>query len=141
MKKGLWVTDSSTKDRLLAKAKLMGASSVCVRTDNHWLKESIADFHAEGIEVYGWRWPAVEDKGFEDSHYFAQNQADHVANELDARRPGWIRARRRGGIRPSKQGLELRDGRPDLADKGLLRDNSRGRGRDRRRPPWQWTLS
>jgi hypothetical protein len=56
VKKGLWVTNTSNRARLLAKAQLMDATSVAVRTDNEWLLDSIAEFHAAGIEVYGWRW-------------------------------------------------------------------------------------
>jgi hypothetical protein len=82
MKKGLWITNGSSAERLLAKARMMKATSVCVRTDNHWLPAAIPLFHDAGIEVYAWRWPAVKDEGFHDKHYFADHQAEYVAAEL-----------------------------------------------------------
>jgi hypothetical protein len=82
VKKGLWITNSPSADRLLAKAQIMRATSVCVRTDNHWLPGAIPNFHAAGIEVYAWRWPAVYDEGFHDRYYFADDQAKYVADEL-----------------------------------------------------------
>jgi hypothetical protein len=57
--KVLWVVHYAQLDAFLAKAVDIGASGVAIRTDNHDVAAAIPKFHAKGIKVYGWRWPAA----------------------------------------------------------------------------------
>jgi hypothetical protein len=76
----LWIVTGEQND-LLAHAKRIEASAVAIRTDNHWLRGSIAVFHAAGIKVYGWRWPGVRPTD-DPPNYYAPDQANYVANVL-----------------------------------------------------------
>lgn len=78
--KVLWTVRGEQND-LLAHAKRIGASAVCVRTDNPWLASAIGTFHGAGIAVYGWRWPGVRPTD-DPPHYYAPDQADFVARIL-----------------------------------------------------------
>jgi hypothetical protein len=79
-KKTLWIVNGAQND-LLAHAQKIGAQAVAIRTDNHWLKDSIPVFHRAGINVYGWRWPGVKPSN-DPPNYFAPDQAKFVVDFL-----------------------------------------------------------
>jgi len=83
-RKTLWVVSiaGGAHERLLHHARACGADAVCIRTDNADLPAAIGRFHAEGIEVLGWRWPAVVPRPESRTHYYALDEADHVARVL-----------------------------------------------------------
>jgi hypothetical protein len=72
---------AAMEDRVLAHALACGANGVCIRTTNSRLPAAIARFHAAGLKVYGWRWPAVVPTSGS-SHYFATDEANYVATQL-----------------------------------------------------------
>lgn len=83
-RKILWVVAMRTQleeDRLLAHARAIAADGVCVRTTNARLAASIGRFHAAGMKVYGWRWPAVVPTTVS-VHYYAIDEANFVAQQL-----------------------------------------------------------
>lgn len=83
-RKILWIVGmgtASAESRLLDHAMASGADGVCVRTTNARLRDAIARFHARGLKVYGWRWPAVRPTTSA-PHYFARDEAAHVATQL-----------------------------------------------------------
>lgn len=84
--KTLWIAFEHTAADLIAKAKLMGASAVAVRTmnpsnDNPLDKLTIARYHEAKLKVYGWMFPAIEPGRYENFRY-AKDEADHVATKL-----------------------------------------------------------
>jgi len=78
--KVLWLV-TGDQNALLAHARQIAAKAVAVRTDNPWLKDSIAEFHRYGIDVYGWRWPGVRPSN-DPPNYYAPEQAAFVAGVL-----------------------------------------------------------
>lgn len=84
MKKALWDTsmDSGNVDTLLQHAVKVGAQTVCIRTTSAALPAAIPKFAAKGISVYGWRWPAVDQKTYHAPHYYALDEAKYVAGTL-----------------------------------------------------------
>jgi hypothetical protein len=85
MTKVLWAVSMKTqaaKARILANAKAIGATHVCIRTDNVLLAGAIKPFHAAGLKVYGWRWPAVTPGPHTAAHYYAMDEAHHVTTVL-----------------------------------------------------------
>lgn len=83
-RKVLWVvgmTTAAQESRLLNHAQACRADAVCIRTTNSRLSNAIGRFHAAGIKVYGWRWPAVRPTTAA-AHYFAIDEANHVAQAL-----------------------------------------------------------
>jgi hypothetical protein len=78
--KVLW-TYNVDKKGFLDKAKYIGASGVCIRTDLNWLAEAIPEIQNDGIKVYAWRWPAVRPtRGV--PHYYAPDEAKYVIDTL-----------------------------------------------------------
>jgi hypothetical protein len=80
----LWTVgmhDQNEEERLLSHAQAVGATGVAVRTSNGRLPDAIGRFHAEGIRVYGWRWPARRSTT-SPPHYYAPEQAAYVAETL-----------------------------------------------------------
>ncbi|AVH68507.1 hypothetical protein [Nostoc sp. 'Peltigera membranacea cyanobiont' N6] len=57
--KVLWVVDYDTLNWFVDRATYVKATAVAIRTDND-LDQAIPAFHAQGIKVYGWRWPSAE---------------------------------------------------------------------------------
>ncbi len=68
--------------QVLARAQQMGATAVCVRTDNAALPAAIPVFHAAGIGVRGWRWPAVQPGPHGAPHYYALDEAQYLTTVL-----------------------------------------------------------
>ena len=82
-RKVMWSVNMTTRaieNRIRDHALAGGADAVCIRTSNKGLEESIPRFHAAGLKVYGWRWPAVEETSA--PHHFAPMEAQHVALRL-----------------------------------------------------------
>jgi len=81
--KVLWAVSMTAAQEatLAAHAKAAGANAVCIRTSNTRLAGAIGRFHALGIKVYGWRWPAAKPIDSA-SHYYALDEADFVAGQL-----------------------------------------------------------
>jgi hypothetical protein len=80
----LWTVFMRTpaeETQLLNHAKAAGATAVAVRTSNLILPAAIGRFHAAGLKVHGWRWPACRPVSTP-PHYFAPKQADYVAKTL-----------------------------------------------------------
>ncbi|MET0382498.1 MAG: hypothetical protein ABW032_03650 [Burkholderiaceae bacterium] len=93
MKKALWVTSfgSGDFDRLLDHAMEAGVRLLCIRTTSKALPNFIEKFKEHGIDVYGWRWPAVVPGPHSAPHYFAAQEADYVATTLiPAKLAGYI---------------------------------------------------
>jgi hypothetical protein len=85
MTKVLWTVDMSTaalQAALLADAQAAGATIVCIRSDNATLPAAIAPFHAAGISVWAWRWPAVLPGPHGAPHYYAIDEANYVVGVL-----------------------------------------------------------
>lgn len=84
MKKALWVTsfNSGAIDRLLDHCSEAAVELLCIRTTSSALPDAIGRFAEHGIDVYGWRWPAVVSGQHSAPHYFAKDEADYVANTL-----------------------------------------------------------
>jgi hypothetical protein len=82
--KTLWIVgmkQAADEARLLAHAKSAKATVVCIRTTNPRLPGAINRFRAEGIEVFGWRWPACKPTNAS-VHYYALDEADYVVEKL-----------------------------------------------------------
>jgi len=82
--KVLWVVDMSDRhdEQAIAQhAATIGANTVCIRTSSPILADAIPRFHAAGMKVYAWRWPAVVPTR-RPPHYFATDQANFVATTL-----------------------------------------------------------
>lgn len=82
--KVLWdvsMTTQASEIQLLTHAKAAGATGVAIRTSNARLKGAIGRFGAEGIKVYGWRWPARR-AVTSPANYFAPDQANFVVDTL-----------------------------------------------------------
>jgi hypothetical protein len=56
--KVLWVVNYDSMQDFLTQAVGIGATAVAIRSDND-LAKAITAFHAEGMKVYGWRWPSA----------------------------------------------------------------------------------
>lgn len=85
MTKVLWVVDmksAASQARLLADAKAMKASHICVRSDNATLPAAIGKFHAVGLKVFAWRWPAVTPGPHGAAHYYALDEARYLTTAL-----------------------------------------------------------
>jgi hypothetical protein len=67
--------------RLLSHAQAAGATGVAVRTSNLRLPAAIPRFHAAGLKVFAWRWPARRATS-SPPHYHAPQQAAFVAGTL-----------------------------------------------------------
>lgn len=83
-RKILWIvgmTNQAVENRLRAHALAIGADGVCIRTTNASLPGAIGRFHAAGLKVYGWRWPAVVPTSGP-NHYNAVKEAQYVAAHL-----------------------------------------------------------
>lgn len=84
--KTLWAVDLASPEEEEAfrrNAVLCGATSVAIRTTTANLPALIAEFHAIGITVCGWRWPAVVPSDRDKHpHYFALEEASYVARVL-----------------------------------------------------------
>jgi len=81
VRKVLWIVDGDMH-RLVEAAKYVGASAVCIRTTNHWLKSSIKQIKKEKLDVFAWRWPAVEDEA-NSSHHYAMDEAKYVVDLIN----------------------------------------------------------
>jgi hypothetical protein len=83
-RKVLWIVgmDAASEKRLLDHAKKARMDAVCIRTDNRILPQAIKRFQAQGLKVYGWRWPAVIPKPNSTTHYYAADEARYVAGTL-----------------------------------------------------------
>lgn len=88
MKKVLWIVDGD-RDRFIKQALAIGAKAVCVRTTNTWLGDSISDIKKAGLDVYGWRWPAVL-KDTNASHHYAMDEARFVVDLIGKGLDGYI---------------------------------------------------
>lgn len=77
----VFMRNAAEETRLLQHAQAAGATAVAVRTSNSRILGAIARFHGHGIKVHAWRWPASR-SGSALPHYFATDQANHVANTL-----------------------------------------------------------
>jgi len=85
MTKVLWTVDMGTAARqaqLLADAQAIGATVVCIRSDNVLLPGAIPTFHAAGIAVRAWRWPAVMPGPHTAPHYYAMDEAAYITGTL-----------------------------------------------------------
>lgn len=83
-RKVLWavnINTASAENRLFAHAQAIAADAVCVRTTSSRFTPVIARFHAAGMKVYGWRWPAVRPTTAA-PHYYAIDEANFVAQHL-----------------------------------------------------------
>ena len=80
--KALWaesMDDQEDEDRLFNNAQLMGAKAVAIRTVSDIIPGSIPRFHAAGMQVYAWRWPAVVENS---AGRYATDEANYVAQTL-----------------------------------------------------------
>ena len=85
MKKVLWIVGMNAgadQAQVLTRAQQMGATAVCIRTDNAALPAAIPTFHAAGIEVRGWRWPAGQPGPHAAPHYYALDEAQYLTTTL-----------------------------------------------------------
>lgn len=85
MAKILWTVEmgsAALQAQLLAHAQASGATVVCVRSDNALLAGAIPTFHAAGIDVWAWRWPAVLPGPHAAPHYYAVDEANYVVGTL-----------------------------------------------------------
>lgn len=57
--KVLWVVNYDKLDDFVRQAVAVKATAVAIRSDNN-LVAAITKFHAEKIDVYGWRWPSSQ---------------------------------------------------------------------------------
>jgi hypothetical protein len=74
--------DSPAEQNALGQtAHIIKANTVCIRTSSPLLQTSIGYFHALGIKVFGWRWPAVVPT-HSPPFYSAMDQANYVAHQL-----------------------------------------------------------
>lgn len=83
-RKVLWALDIDTKSRgaaLFGRAKAAKCTAVCVRSKSEHLPDLIGEAHAAGLEIYAWRWPAV-DPVRSTTHYHATEEAAFVADIL-----------------------------------------------------------
>jgi hypothetical protein len=86
-RKVLWVVsmDNDQDEQLFAEhVDAAGIDTVCIRTTSPRLPAAIDRFHTAGKKVWAWRWPGIDPdqptaKG---PHYFAQLEADFVADHL-----------------------------------------------------------
>jgi hypothetical protein len=85
-RKFLWLISmgSGGTPQIVQHAQNAGADAVCVRTSNPSLPAAIPVLHAAGIQVYGWRWPAVTPTPHSTSHYYAIDEANYVVTQLIA---------------------------------------------------------
>jgi hypothetical protein len=77
----VFMRNAAEENKLLQHAQAAGATAVAVRTSNLRIAAAIGRFHAQGIKVYAWRWPACR-TGSTLPHYYAIDQANYVANTL-----------------------------------------------------------
>lgn len=70
----LWAVNYDRLADFLDTAAQVGATGVAIRTDND-VRKAVADGHARGLKVYGWRWPAS-------LHDPAMNEAAKVVDLL-----------------------------------------------------------
>jgi hypothetical protein len=84
MKKALWITSltAGNKDKLIQQAAKMSASILVIRSSSTILADTIADIHKAGMQAYSWRWPATKPLNPDAQHYYALNEAEHVATNL-----------------------------------------------------------
>jgi hypothetical protein len=80
-KKVLWLVNDTNADGVLARAQLIGAFGVCIRTTNTWLPAQISRFHDNGFRVYGWRLAAVSPNPGS-PHHFVDDEAQYVVSTL-----------------------------------------------------------
>ena len=81
--KTLWAVsmDAAGEALLMRHAIAAKATIVCVRSNNARLLGAIDRFHAAGIKVYAWRWPAAV-RVASSTHYFATDEAAFVVDHL-----------------------------------------------------------
>jgi hypothetical protein len=93
-RKFLWIVDVQNQTdvaRLTSNAQTIGAFAVVVNTKNPLLNKAMIDqFHQLGIQVYGWRWPAVVPQPRSTTHYFALDEAQFVLNLIADGLDGYI---------------------------------------------------
>jgi hypothetical protein len=80
--KALWAENMDSQadvDRIFKNAQLMGAGAVAIRTTSDIIPAAITRFHGSGIQVYGWRWPAVVQHA---GGRYAIDEANFVAQTL-----------------------------------------------------------
>lgn len=85
MRKALWVTTLTDPDAkmLIAHANASGATLVCIRSTNSILPQALPKLRAAKLDVYSWRWPAVESSpGDHAPHHYAMDEASYVAETL-----------------------------------------------------------
>ncbi len=80
----LWLISigSNATQHIVQHAQAAGADTVCIRTSNPSLPAAIPVLHEAGIDVFGWRWPAVKPTPNRKSHYFADDEANYVVQKL-----------------------------------------------------------
>jgi hypothetical protein len=84
-RKVLWVIDVHSQSReggVMTHAAAAGCDTVCLRTTSRRLPDAIGRFHAAGMRVYAWRWPAVVPQPNSTTHYFALDEAEFVVQRL-----------------------------------------------------------
>jgi hypothetical protein len=89
-RKVLWVEDlDGAEKEMLDNAAAIGATVLCIRTTSKTLATSIAQYKANGLKVYGWRYPQTQDRGQAynsnknpPNNSFATTEAAYVVNTL-----------------------------------------------------------
>jgi hypothetical protein len=82
--KVLWTVRMPTpaaEQQLLDHALAAGCEAVAIRTSNSRLVGAIPRFHAAGVKVFGWRWPAKQPVTGP-ANYYAIDQANFIAKTL-----------------------------------------------------------
>lgn len=84
MKRALWITslNSGAIDGIIDRSSEAGVGLLCIRTTSSALPRAINAFKKRGLQVYGWRWPAVKPGPHSAPHYFAEDEAAYVAKVL-----------------------------------------------------------
>lgn len=92
MRKILWVIETDNLDDFVGKAKYIGADTVCIRTTNDFLLDSIPKIQDNGLKVFGWRWPAAKlpSASSKAKHWFADDEANFVVGLISKGLDGYV---------------------------------------------------
>jgi hypothetical protein len=89
MRKVLWTYDNADPAALIERANFVRAQAICIRTTVPWLSASLPSLKSQGFAIYGWRWPAVDNRETQ-GHYYADEEAKFAVSLIQNGLDGYI---------------------------------------------------